>query len=143
MRAYLIDPALKTVTEIEHNGNYKQIYEFIEAPLFTVLNINDQGDAVYIDDEGLLNNPRYFFILNGYNQPLAGKGLVLGVDSEGDSCDPQITLDELKSRISFAELEIIGWTDTIERDDVEIMPGIRGFSIIAPQPIFGPAKPIK
>jgi hypothetical protein len=56
-----------------------------------------------VDDEGLLKPQEGFFIYEGYRQPLAGNGLVLGTDEEGESVDPKMTLEELKSRVTFMD----------------------------------------
>ena len=44
---------------------------------------------------------KYMFqIDNNENFCYAGKGLVLGTDEEGESCEPTITPDELKKRVT-------------------------------------------
>jgi len=108
MRGFLIDPEAKTITEVDHNGDYKQIYEFIGVDCFTVVQMDDVN-CVYVDDEGLLNNPRYFFTIQGYHQPLAGKGLVLGVDEEGETIGTNLELEDLQKIIRFTELSVQGF----------------------------------
>ena len=111
MKAYLIDPFAKTVSEVQYNGDYKTIYNLISSDnikvdTFTCVEINDQSDTIYVDDEGLNKNlnQQAFFMFNG--TPLAGKGLVLGTDEEGDSQSPTITLQELmtENKIEFLSL---------------------------------------
>lgn len=100
MKAYLIDPEARTITEVEHDGDYRQIYEFIDADCFDLARLNEHGDGIYVDDEGLFTK-RCFFHVEGYSHPLAGKGLVLGCDEEGNSTAPTITLEWLKERVEF------------------------------------------
>ena len=100
MRAILINPIDHTVTEVEHNGDYRQIYEFIDARLFDVARINEHGDGIYVDDEGLFNSVDLFH-LQGYPEPLAGKGLVLGCDEEGNSTAPTVTADWVRENITW------------------------------------------
>lgn len=105
MKAILIDPFDETVTEVEHNGDYRQIYTLLSHPehpvsCFTVVQI-ENNDAIFVDDEGLLKDPKYFFSYEGYPQPLAGKGLILGTNDEGDSVDVVTTVDDIKKRVSF------------------------------------------
>jgi len=62
MRAILIDPFNETVTEVEHNGDYREIYkllshETVKVDTFTVIGI-DHNDAIYVDDNSLLGTPR-------------------------------------------------------------------------------------
>jgi len=138
LRGYLIDPETKTITEVTHNGDYKEIYRFIGADCFDCVRI-DYRNGVFIDDEGLLNGQRYFFKLRGYPQPLAGKGLILGNDEEGETVSSSLTMDEVKFLVTeFTELSVQGFV-TEEKDDVEIMPGVRGFSIRS-TPVFGPPE---
>ena len=54
------------------------------------------GDLICVDGNGLLKGPVYqFFGVKGYPQPLAGRGLVLGTDDEGDRVSPETTLEWL------------------------------------------------
>jgi len=41
------------------------------------------------------------FKYEGVDTPLCGKGLVLGVDDEGDSTAPTISLQELQKNVTF------------------------------------------
>lgn len=105
MKAILIDPFNETVTEVEHTGNYKHIYELLSHPehpvdCFTAVRLGN-GDAIYVDDEGLLKDPKHFFVWKGYPQPMAGKGLLLGSNDEGESISPETTLEYVKGRVSF------------------------------------------
>ena len=103
MKAYLIDPTAQTVDEVEYDGNYKSIYRFIDCGTFDCARFNEHGDGVFIDDEGLINGEQQqFFMIKGYPQPLAGKGLVLGCDmNTGESADPHVTLEWLRENVVF------------------------------------------
>lgn len=102
MDAYLIDPFTRTITQVEYSGDYQEIYRLIGCDTFTCADINEYGDTVFVDDEGLINGkPQEFFLVADYPQPLAGKGLVLGTDQEGESVSPSITLEQLKARIDW------------------------------------------
>lgn len=101
MKAYLIDPFTQTITEVEYNGDYRNIYTHIDAEIFTTAQFNDFGDTVFVDDEGLWKEEQEFFLVAGYPQPLAGKGLVLGCDDEGESVEPSITIDQLRASVDW------------------------------------------
>ena len=107
MRAYLIDPEHKSVSEVDYNGDYRNIYEHIKADCFDAAGFNNKGDAVFVDDEGLLHDPEFFFRIEGNPNPLAGRGLVLGTDAEGESISPTVTLDWLRSNVSFGQVVTI------------------------------------
>lgn len=105
MKAYLIDPKEQTVTQVEYTGDYTNIYTHIEADLFDVARLYRNGDGAFVDDEGLLKEPDHFWVHRNYAQPLAGRGLVLGVDDEGNSVEPKTTLEELTADVFFVSRE--------------------------------------
>jgi hypothetical protein len=100
MKAYLIDPYETKVTEVEYSGNYEDIYKLIDCRTFDCVGI-DNGDTIYIDDEGLYRDNQEFFMIEGYHSPLCGKALVLGTDKKGNSQAPKISLTKLKKMITF------------------------------------------
>lgn len=102
MKAYLIDPFEKSINEVEYSGDYKDIYKLIHADLFDVVYIDD-GIGVFVDDEGLFKDNQAFFQV-GYAM-LAGYGLVLGTDDEGESISPNISLKDLAKKIKFLTRE--------------------------------------
>lgn len=106
MQAYLIDPFAQTVTEVDYSGDIADIYKLTDCETFAVAQFDARGNGVFVDDEGLLNNkPKAFFQIWDYPQPLAGKGLVLGTDDEGESIAPTLTLAELRAKVRFMSLE--------------------------------------
>lgn len=40
--------------------------------------ILDNGDEVYVNEEGLLSSEEYFFWIKGAHQPFAGNGYIIG-----------------------------------------------------------------
>lgn len=99
--AILIDPFNKTITEVVWNGDFHHIYQLIDCETYDCARINRQGDAIFVDDEGLFKEEQCFFKHDDYPQPLAGKGLILGCDAEGESIMPSISLAEAQEKISF------------------------------------------
>lgn len=112
MKAFLINPLEKTITEVDHNRvsdtekSLKDIYRLLDCDLIDVVRLNTVGDGIYVDDEGLLKSPSrdsFWAMPELYGEETAwtGKGLVLGSDEKGDSTAPKITLDELKRIVVF------------------------------------------
>lgn len=100
MKAYLIDPFQMSISEVDYSGDYKHIYQLIDCDCFDVVTINEEGDGIFVDDEGLINGKsQAFFACYPYPNPLAGKGLVLGRDHEGESVSPKMTIEDLRDRI--------------------------------------------
>lgn len=101
MKAYLINPETQSISTVNYSGDFNEIYTHINAGCFDVARINDKGDGIFVDDEGLLKPQKYFFKHSGYANWLAGRGLVLGCDENGDSCEPSVSIEELRQCISF------------------------------------------
>lgn len=104
MKGLLIDVHNRTVTEVEYS-DLDSIYTLVKCELITTGG-EYRGHTVYVDDEGLLKDPKEFFQWPGYPDWLAGNGLLVGpVDAEGETTD--ITLDprEMKALINFRHIE--------------------------------------
>ncbi len=101
MKAYVIDPINRQVYEVDYSGDYRQIYQHIDADTFDVVTINKHGDALFVDDEGLFKENQHFFFIQGYPQPLAGKALVLGTTREGESVSPKVSIETIKDDVRF------------------------------------------
>jgi hypothetical protein len=106
MKAILIDSVNREVKEVEVT-DYKSYYPLLNCRCFTVAaylgNGNDarEEDYILVDDEGLLTEPEHFFAYDGAHHPFAGNGLILGSDLEGESIEPQVTVEEVKNKITF------------------------------------------
>jgi hypothetical protein len=70
-----------------------------------------EEDQLYVDEEGLLKPQNGFFRWRGYDQPLAGKGLVVGGELTGlDDVwmgwrDPDTTREEVLAGVTFLDRE--------------------------------------
>jgi len=104
MKAILIDVVKRAVTQIDIPAGIEAIKQQLGVRCFTVVCPLDSSDAVYCDDEGLLNNPQDFFTLGNYPQPIAGNGLILGTDSEGRSVDCEALLEDIQNDVIFMDL---------------------------------------
>lgn len=102
MKAFLIDPKAQSITEVDYSGDHHDIYRLIDASTFDVVRLYRTGDGAYIDDEGLFKDEQHFWLHCNYPQPLAGRGLVLGVDEDGETVSPSVTLEQLREEVFFA-----------------------------------------
>lgn len=121
MRSILIDPFTRTVSEVEYSGKYEQIYELVDCDTYDCVRINKYGDAIFVDDEGLIKEKEQkFFLHEDYPNPLAGKGLILGCDKEGESVEPHTTIGEVAAKVQWVvPVRINGeieWVPTIFED---------------------------
>lgn len=109
MKAYLIDPFNKSITETEHEGGFKEIQKTIDANVVDTLCINKEHDTLYLDDVGLLVtvDKQEFFLLPHYPVLLGGKTLVLGTDSEGNLTSPIAPIEWFQREIYFIPKDYI------------------------------------
>lgn len=97
MQGILINPFDQTVKEVNILGNIQDIYLLTECTIFDVVRLSESDD-MYVDDEGLLKDNRYFS-WSGRN--FAGKALIMGHDDEGNSISTTYDLQEVIDRVEW------------------------------------------
>ena len=102
MKSILIDVIKQEVKEVEHDDTLKSIYNLVDCGTFDVVRI-DVVNSIYVDDEGLFVEDQLYFSYEGATDTvsLAGNGLVLGVDEEGETTPPSLTLKEVEQAVTF------------------------------------------
>ena len=110
MKAILIDVHSQTIKEVEvtqtNGSNLQSMYEHIGCDCVACVSIDDNND-IWVDDEGLLSITPLskFFLYNGYPQPLAGNGLIMGINpNDGRSTDTTLSIQEVAESITFMNL---------------------------------------
>lgn len=105
-KALLIDVVAKQITEVEI-GDYKDIYKHIGngCNLFEIPIELENGDSIFIDEEGLLKEVHGGFMMAGWRYPLCGNGVILGQDDEGDSVSYKSSIEEIKRAVIFVSKE--------------------------------------
>ncbi len=85
MKAFLIDPAARTVTAYNFYGHQDDIAKAIECSDVHSIRVTS-NETLYVDDNGLFNDEKldHPWELVGYDSPLVGKALLLGCDAAGD-----------------------------------------------------------
>jgi hypothetical protein len=122
MRAILIDPEKKTVTEIQlKSGDYREIRAILQCHSIASSahlggSIAKGFDAVFVSDDLLeeREDPRFWFQVDASRDPpssfpIAGRGVAMGTDSKGDACDVRIGVAELASWITFTQRKFRGF----------------------------------
>ena len=110
----LIDPNTRTVTEVQVQGDFTKIQELIDARCFTTSPmVNPEqtdylADTVFVDDEGLLFEGNAVWKADFLLQPLCGKGLIMGTDTEGESITPAITVEEVRQQVQWTNMVTTG-----------------------------------
>lgn len=135
MKGILIDPFARTVTRVDVAKGIDAIYSLIQARPFDCVRI-DERNAIFVDDEGLYRDDQRFFQFRGYPQPLAGRGLILGNDREGETVSCTLTLADVKGRVTFPAVALAGFNE-IPEGTTDNRYGIE-MPVIGSTPVFGP-----
>ena len=108
MRGILIDPFTRSISEVETSGKLAEIYELLGVDLITAVSLNE-NQSLFLDDEGLmvLKENQEYWNWKGSNQPYAGRGLILGLDANGDNVDTTMSFWEVAMLVTFLDKEDI------------------------------------
>lgn len=118
----VIDPFTQTISispANTANGRYEGYNELIGSTIFTAVRLYENGDAAYIDDEGLYKEDQYFWIHRNYPSPLCGRGVFLGVDEDGDVIPPKTSLTQFNKDVVFIGSRTELWLKIKNADDIK------------------------
>ena len=109
LRAILIDPFLRVISEVNVKNDLQSFYDILDIRTLTTVRI-DGTNSLYLDDEGLFNNNNSLFEIASYAQPLAGRALVVAHNEEGETVETTLDIDQIRS--------MIGWVDHLTPEEV-------------------------
>jgi hypothetical protein len=115
MRGYLIDPKQQTVSQIDFETGVQGIKTILGCDDFAYVaylgGFKEKTDHLIVSNDFLLEDRpkedlRYWFQIDAGCDPpssslICDLGLVSGADVKGESCEPTITLDEVRKRVTF------------------------------------------
>lgn len=108
-KALLIDPVRRKIVAIEVNG-FESINKAIGSQIFTTAHQYENGDTIYVDDEGLFNEEARQFGFSVKGNPseyFAGKGVITGANNDtGETIDVQSDLLDIADSITFLQGDI-------------------------------------
>ena len=105
MRAIIINPEDRTITETEIDGSLKSLQHIVGGLIEAVYQGLDDNHHCYVNEEGLLNNPQFFFMFKDGHQPLAGYGVILSSTDDGGEAPCTLALDWVKECVTFMDLQ--------------------------------------
>lgn len=114
MRAILIDPFTRTISDVETDASLDDMYRLLDVDLITVIQVGG-GHAMILDDEGLLKEKesQAYFMLRGMEQPLAGKAMILA-DEYGENRGATLPIGAVEQKVVWLENEQVtpdDWTE--------------------------------
>lgn len=115
---YLIDPEKRTITAF-HSTEENALQKAVDGWISVARNITDPaGEEVavlYVDDEGLLKDPEYFFAFGAplaqNGQLLAGRGVLVGPERESEDGEflgtemPKLTIGQVQRVVYWVTRE--------------------------------------
>ena len=111
MMSIIINPIDETIREVWHDkdkesSRLKWIKDTLGVHTITGIRLDKDNHYMYVDDEGMLLTMNYFFRYTNnafYVEPvlIAGKGLVVSTDENGDDNSPDLTMGEIRTRVKF------------------------------------------
>ena len=100
MKGYLIDPLNKRVKPFNFNGDHDTICHLIGAEFYDTQAINDAGDAVYVGEFSQSDENASQFSIEGVPGRFCGKAVILGVDEDGATCSPSLSLEDFRAKVT-------------------------------------------
>jgi hypothetical protein len=106
LKALLIDPVAQSVTEVEYDGSLKAIYGLLNVSMIEAAYPFTNRDCVYVDEEGLfkLTTETKFVLFEGFHAPLAGRALVVGTSSAGNTISPKSKAADVTKLVTFLNI---------------------------------------
>lgn len=103
MKAIKIDALNQTITEIEIDGSLESFYAAADCEIIETAGYFDNGDIIYVDEEGMMNEIDYGFKVTNFSnpQPFFGSGVVTRINDDGEPTDCKSDLDAIKDEITF------------------------------------------
>lgn len=113
MRVIIINPWDQTVTEDQHNGDYRDYYRLLSGPTleglpdsevscFCITELGDKaGHVLFVDDEGLFAEPQAFFTLGTQGATFAGRGVIARSDGGEDETGATLSLDAVRANVRW------------------------------------------
>ena len=103
MRAIIVNSKDRSITETDIDGSLKTLQHIVGGLIEPVSQGLDDNHHCYVNEEGLLNDPQYFFMFRDGHQPLAGNGVILSSTDDGFEAPCALSLDWVKERVTFMD----------------------------------------
>ena len=104
MKGILIDPVARecSVVEVNDDNVLQSLYDHLGCDTVELCAHQSNGDAIYVDEEGLFKQGLRSFQVFGAHQPFFGRGLILGHDRDGNTVAPRLPYVTWINQISFS-----------------------------------------
>jgi len=107
MRAVLIDPYTRTITQIDFGGTREGLYTVLAARTVMSVVVGPR-DILWHDSEAFREAGRPVFRLGESTTPLAGRGLMLGNSPDGAHVGTTVPLQKVVKTVHWTDYESTG-----------------------------------
>ena len=110
-KALLIDSAACEIRPVTYTG-LEGLKELVGGYIEILPAQLPNGQVIFVDEEGLFKPQRHFFMFKGYDQPIAGNGVLVGreINDRGDTAVPSITPKALAPFIRWlTRVQVDAW----------------------------------
>lgn len=118
MRVILINPWDHSVSEAEHNGNWRDYYRLLSGPTFdglkeacvtcfdmTGLDGALAGHLLVVDDVGFCTDTQAYFGLCG--RTFAGRGVIVADGDGGEDQETDIAVETVREAVTFVPVGLV------------------------------------
>jgi hypothetical protein len=110
MKAIIISVENRLMFKVDLSDSYEERREELEKILgyscMTVGGYLNEHNVLYVDDNGLLKDPTMFiYAPTVYPEMLAGNGVIIGVNDEGETVDCTVSLKEVSARVAIRRMK--------------------------------------
>ncbi|MFD2937772.1 hypothetical protein [Spirosoma flavum] len=102
MDAYLIDPAARTISEVNMDFSLQSIYSLLGCRLISTVASQPNGDLMFVDDN-VADDEHEAFRFGSWE--IYSKALVVGSASEGESISPKTPIQFFNAQVYWLRLK--------------------------------------
>lgn len=105
MKAFLIDPEQKTITEVAIESKLESYYKAMGCSMIQFVSLSDDLHDLILDEEGAYSEEHHVFVhADWLHSPFIGKALLVGINhKDGKTVDAKIDLLSVKKSVYWAD----------------------------------------
>ena len=102
MKAIYVNAKEKTIKSIDVQ-DAAEVRQLLACQMLQPMPLDDEND-LWSDEEGLLRHPKYFFLIDGYEAPIASGAVILGRTPHTNTIrDTNWTLEDAEMSVEFLD----------------------------------------
>jgi hypothetical protein len=103
MKAIFINAKEQTVSIVENKGQLEDLYNTLGVNMVEIGRFYENGDTLWVDEEGLINGTDFGFQLDGIDY--MGNGLIYGTNRMNPELNDSAVTDMKKLKLKFFTLQ--------------------------------------